>query len=171
MIVKVRALLGTEAGKPSDWTQEIWDSCTISVPAGAGGSAVRLADSPPSAPNDVPEATAAAPHDGERLNNNSDGTHAPSSRDKKAPVRTSALRGLGATSNDLRSRVLHSTELAEHAEQDPRQIASITSDARARAVIHVCAMAKWTPGAAGGAGRRGDCFRPLQKRRVRRCSC
>ncbi len=58
MIVKVRALLD-DAGKPTDWTQEIW-SGTHNKRPGAGGvllGAVALPNPPPEPPpNDVPEA-------------------------------------------------------------------------------------------------------------------
>ena len=58
MVVKVRALLD-EAGKPADWTQEIW-SPTHNLRPGAGGNllgVIALPEPPPEPPpNDVPEA-------------------------------------------------------------------------------------------------------------------
>jgi CO/xanthine dehydrogenase Mo-binding subunit len=156
MIVKVRALLD-ENGKPTDWTQEIW-SPTHNKRPGAGGNllgALALPDPPPEPPpNDVPEANGGgATRNGDPLYN------IPTKRMlhhlvTEAPVRTSALRGLGATSNVFALECCID-ELAEHAGQDPVQYRlSITTDTRARAVIEkVAAMAKWTPGAAGGTGR------------------
>jgi CO/xanthine dehydrogenase Mo-binding subunit len=156
MIVKVRALLD-ESGKPTDWTQEIW-SPTHNQRPGAGGNllgALALPDPPPEPPpNDVPEANGGgATRNGDPLYN------IPTKRMlhhlvTEAPVRTSALRGLGATSNVFALECCID-ELAEHAGQDPVQYRlSITSDPRARAVIEkVAAMAKWTASAAGGTGR------------------
>ena len=156
MIVKVRALLD-EKGKPTDWTQEIW-SPTHNKRPGAGGNllgALALPDPPPEPPpTDVPEANGGgATRNGDPLYN------IPTKRMlhhlvTEAPVRTSALRGLGATSNVFALECCID-ELAEHAGQDPVQYRlSITTDTRARAVIEkVAAMAKWTPGAAGGTGR------------------
>jgi nicotinate dehydrogenase subunit B len=156
MIVKVRALFD-ENGKPTDWTQEIW-SPTHNKRPGAGGNllgALALPDPPPEPPpTDVPEANGGgATRNGDPLYN------IPTKRMlhhlvTEAPVRTSALRGLGATSNVFALECCID-ELAEHAGQDPVQYRlSITTDTRARAVIEkVAAMAKWTPGAAGGTGR------------------
>ena len=156
MIVKVRALLD-EKGKPTDWTQEIW-SPTHNKRPGAGGNllgALALPDPPPEPPpTDVPEANGGgATRNGDPLYN------IPTKRMlhhlvTEAPVRTSALRGLGATSNVFALECCID-ELAEHAGQDPVQYRlSITTDTRAHAVIEkVAAMAKWTPGAAGGTGR------------------
>lgn len=168
MIVKVRALLD-EAGKPTDWTQEIWSPTHNQRPGGGGNllGALALPDPPPEpAPNDVPEANGGgATRNGEPLYN------IPTKRMlhhlvTEAPVRTSALRGLGATSNVFALECCID-ELADHAGQDPVQYRlSITSDARARAVIEkVAAMAKWTPRAAGGTGRgRGIAFARYKNR-------
>jgi nicotinate dehydrogenase subunit B len=168
MIVKVRALLD-EAGKPTDWTQEIW-SPTHNQRPGAGGNllgALALPNPPPEPPpNDVPEANGGgATRNGEPLYN------IPTKRMRhhlvtEAPVRTSALRGLGATSNVFALECCID-ELAERAEQDPVEYRlSITADPRARAVIEkVAAMARWTPGAAGGTGRgRGIAFARYKNR-------
>jgi CO/xanthine dehydrogenase Mo-binding subunit len=168
MIVKVRALLD-EAGKPTDWTQEIW-SPTHNQRPGAGGNllgALALPNPPPEPPpNDVPEANGGgATRNGEPLYN------IPTKRMlhhlvTQAPVRTSALRGLGATSNVFALECCID-ELAERAEQDPIEYRlSITADPRARAVIEkVAAMARWTPGAAGGTGRgRGIAFARYKNR-------
>ena len=84
----------------------------------------------------------------------------------EAPVRTSALRGLGAMPNVFALECCID-ELAERAGQDPVQYRlSITADTRARAVIEkVAAMAKWNPGAAGGSGRgRGIAFARYKNR-------
>jgi CO/xanthine dehydrogenase Mo-binding subunit len=168
MIVKVRALLD-DAGKPVDWTQEIW-SPTHNQRPGAGGNllgALALPDPPPeSPPNDVPEANGGgATRNAEPLYN------IPAKRIlhhlvTEAPVRTSALRGLGAMPNVFALECCID-ELAERAGQDPVAYRlSITADARARAVIEkVAAMAKWNAGALGGSGRgRGIAFARYKNR-------
>jgi nicotinate dehydrogenase subunit B len=168
MIVKVRALLD-DAGKPVDWTQEIW-SPTHNQRPGAGGNllgALALPDPPPEPPpNDVPEANGGgATRNAEPLYN------IPAKRIlhhlvTEAPVRTSALRGLGAMPNVFALECCID-ELAERAGQDPVAYRlSITADARARAVIEkVAAMAKWNAGALGGSGRgRGIAFARYKNR-------
>jgi CO/xanthine dehydrogenase Mo-binding subunit len=168
MIVKVHALLD-DAGKPVDWTQEIW-SPTHNQRPGAGGNllgALALPDPPPDPPpNDVPEANGGgATRNAEPLYN------IPAKRIlhhlvTEAPVRTSALRGLGAMPNVFALECCID-ELAERAGQDPVVYRlSITADARARAVIEkVAAMAKWNAGAPVGSGRgRGIAFARYKNR-------
>ena len=168
MIVKVHALLD-DAGKPVDWTQEIW-SPTHNQRPGAGGNllgALALPDPPPEPPpNDVPEANGGgATRNAEPLYN------IPAKRIlhhlvTEAPVRTSALRGLGAMPNVFALECCID-ELAERAGQDPVAYRlSITADARARAVIEkVAAMAKWNAGAPVGSGRgRGIAFARYKNR-------
>jgi nicotinate dehydrogenase subunit B len=168
MVVKVRALIGTD-GKPTDWTQEIW-SPTHNQRPGAGGNllgALALPNPPaPPAPNDVPESN------GGGATRNGDPLYAIAARRMihhlviEAPVRTSSLRGLGATANvfAIESCI---DELAERAGQDPVQYRlSITSDPRARAVIEkVAAMAKWDPAAKSRTGTgRGIAFARYKNR-------
>ncbi|HEY2424748.1 MAG TPA: molybdopterin cofactor-binding domain-containing protein [Pseudolabrys sp.] len=168
MIVKVHALLD-DAGKPVDWTQEIW-SPTHNQRPGAGGNllgALALPDPPPEPPpNDVPEANGGgATRNAEPLYN------IPAKRIlhhlvTEAPVRTSALRGLGAMPNVFALECCID-ELAERAGQDPVAYRlSITADARARAVIErVAAMAKWNASAPVGSGRgRGIAFARYKNR-------
>ncbi|HVZ50940.1 MAG TPA: molybdopterin cofactor-binding domain-containing protein [Pseudolabrys sp.] len=155
MVVKVRALLD-ESGKPSDWTQEIW-SPTHNLRPGAGGNllgALALPN-PPAAPppGDVPEANGGgATRNGEPL------YAIPAKRIlhhlvTETPVRTSALRGLGAMPNVFALECAID-ELAERAGIDPVAYRlSITSDPRARAVIEkVSAMATWDAQAPAGTG-------------------
>ncbi|HEY6024714.1 MAG TPA: molybdopterin cofactor-binding domain-containing protein [Pseudolabrys sp.] len=168
MTVKVRALLD-DNGKPVDWTQEIW-SPTHNLRPGAGGNllgALALPDPPPEPPpNDVPEANGGgATRNAEPLYD------IPAKRIlhhlvTEAPVRTSALRGLGAMPNVFALECCID-ELAERVAQDPVQYRlSITADARARAVIEkVAAMARWNPKETGGSGRgRGIAFARYKNR-------
>jgi nicotinate dehydrogenase subunit B len=82
------------------------------------------------------------------------------------PVRTSALRGLGAMPNIFALECCID-ELAERAGVDPVAYRlSITSEPRARAVIaKTAAMANWTAGAPGGSGiGRGIAFARYKNR-------
>jgi len=84
----------------------------------------------------------------------------------ETPVRTSALRGLGAMPNVFALECCID-ELAERAGQDPVAYRlSITADKRARAVIEkVAAMAGWKAGEPAGAGRgRGIAFARYKNR-------
>ncbi len=168
MVVKVRALLD-EAGKPSDWTAEIW-SGTHNYRPGAGGNllgAQALPNPPPQPPpGDVPEANGGgATRNAEPLYDIAEKRiihHLVT----ETPVRTSALRGLGAMPNVFAIECAID-ELAERAGQDPVQYRlSITADNRARAVIErVATMAGWKAGEPGGAGRgRGIAFARYKNR-------
>jgi len=174
MIVKVRALLD-DAGKPADWTQEIW-SPTHNQRPGAGGNllgALALSN-PPSepSPNDVPESNGGgATRNAEPLYD------IPAKRHihhliTETPIRTSALRGLGATSNVFAMECCID-ELAARGGIDPVAYRlSISADKRARAVIEkVAAMANWKAGVPSGAGRgRGIAF-ARYKNRAAYCAC
>jgi CO/xanthine dehydrogenase Mo-binding subunit len=168
MIVKVRALLDDQ-GKPADWTQEIW-SPTHNQRPGAGGNllgALALPNPPPEPPpNDVPESNGGgATRNAEPLYDIAAKRHI-HHLVTETPIRTSALRGLGATSNVFAMECCID-ELAERAGQDPVAYRlSLTADKRARAVIEkVAAMAKWQAGLAGGAGRgRGIAFARYKNR-------
>jgi len=168
MVVKVRALLD-DAGKPADWTAEIW-SGTHNKRPGAGGNllgAEALPNPPPEPPPaDVPEANGGgATRNAEPLYD------IPAKRIihhlvTETPVRTSALRGLGAMPNVFALECCID-ELAERVGQDPVAYRlSITADKRARAVIEkVAQMAGWEAGEPGGAGRgRGIAFARYKNR-------
>lgn len=168
MVVKVRALIDAD-GKPSDWTQEIW-SPTHNLRPGAGGTllgTVALPNPPPEPPpGDVPESNGGgATRNGEPL------YAIPATRIihhlvTETPIRTSALRGLGAMPNVFAMESCID-ELAERAGQDPVAYRlSIMTDARARAVIEkVAAMAKWNAAEPAGSGHgRGFAFSRYKNR-------
>jgi nicotinate dehydrogenase subunit B len=168
MVVKVRALLD-EAGKPADWTAEIW-SGTHNKRPGAGGNllgAEALPNPPPEPPPaDVPEAN------GGGATRNAEPLYDIAAKRiihhlvTETPVRTSALRSLGAMPNVFALECCID-ELAERAGRDPVAYRlSITADKRARAVIEkVAAMANWKAGEPGGAGRgRGIAFARYKNR-------
>jgi len=168
MIVKVHALLDDD-GKPVDWTQEIW-SPTHNQRPGAGGNllgALALPNPPPEPPpNDVPESNGGgATRNGEPLYDIA-AKRMLHHLVIEPPVRTSALRGLGAMPNVFAAECCID-ELAERAGKDPVEYRlSIISDKRARAVIEkVAAMAKWNPKEPGGSGRgRGVAFARYKNR-------
>lgn len=162
MVVKVRALTDA-AGKPTDWTAEIWSGTHQGRPGGGapllGGEALPN-PLPLPAPSDVPEANG-----GGATRNAEPFYDIPAKRIihhlvPETPVRVSSLRGLGAMANVFALECCID-ELAERAGQDPVAYRlSITSDPRARAVIEkAAAMANWKAAEAGGAGRgRGIAF-------------
>jgi CO/xanthine dehydrogenase Mo-binding subunit len=168
MIVKVRALVD-DAGKPVDWTQEIW-SPTHNLRPGAGGNllgALALPNPPPEPPpNDVPESNGGgATRNGEPLYDIA-AKRIVHHLVTETPVRTSALRGLGAMPNVF-ALECGIDELAERAGKDPVDYRlSIIADKRARAVIEkVAAMARWDAKAPGGAGHgRGIAFARYKNR-------
>ncbi|HEY1475844.1 MAG TPA: molybdopterin cofactor-binding domain-containing protein [Pseudolabrys sp.] len=167
-VVKVHALLD-DAGKPADWTQEIW-SCTHSNRPGAGGvllGAVALPNpAPEPPPNDVPEANGGgATRNGEPLYDIG-AKRMLHHLITEAPVRTSSFRSLGAMANVFAIECCID-ELAARAGQDPVDYRlSITADKRARAVIEkVAAMARWDARAQGGTGHgRGIAFARYKNR-------
>ncbi len=168
MVVKVHALLDA-AGKPADWTQEIWSGTHQGRPGGGspllGGQA--LPDPLPlPPPSDVPEANGGgATRNGEPLYDIA-AKRIVHHLVPETPVRVSSLRGLGAMPN-IFALECAIDELAERAGQDPVAYRlSLTADKRARAVIEkVAAMARWNPKEPGGAGHgRGIAFARYKNR-------
>ena len=168
MVVKVQALVDA-AGKPVDWTQEIWSPTHNNRP-GAGGAllgAVALPNPPPEPPpHDVPEENGGgATRNGVPLYDIAQ-KRMIHHLITEPPVRTSALRGLGAMPNIFAMECCID-ELAERAGQDPVAYRlSIIADQRARAVIEkVAAMAKWNANEPGGSGHgRGIAFARYKNR-------
>ena len=161
MVTTVRATLDG-AGRPSDWTTEIWSGRHSSRPGGGGNllAAEALPDPPPAPPaTESSNAPGAGTRNGEPL------YAFPAKRIvhhliPETPVRTSSLRGLGATLNVFAIESFMD-ELAEEAGVDPVAYRlSVLADPRARAVVeHVARMSGWQPGLPGGNGRgRGVAF-------------
>jgi nicotinate dehydrogenase subunit B len=162
MVVTVHAALD-EKGRPADWTTEIWSGRHSSRPGGGGNllAAEALPDAAePPQPVDVPEANGGG---GTR-----NGMPLYDFAKKRivhhlipeTPVRTSALRGLGATIN-VYAIEMAMDELAERARMDPVAYRlSVLSDTRARAVVeHVAKMSGWRAGLPAGTGKgRGIAF-------------
>jgi CO/xanthine dehydrogenase Mo-binding subunit len=155
MVVKVHAVLD-DGGKPSDWTAEIW-SGTHSARPGSGNllAAEALPNPPPPyPPNDVPDAggggatrNATPPYDvaAKRIIHH---------LVPETPIRTSALRGLGAMPNVFAIECFID-ELAERAGEDPVQYRlAMMTEPHARAVIaRVAKMSAWQAGLPAGSGR------------------
>jgi nicotinate dehydrogenase subunit B len=168
MVVKVRTLLN-ESGKPTDWTQEIW-SGTHNKRPGAGGNLLG-AEAMPNPPPEPPPACVPEANGGGGTRNGEPLYDIATKRIihhlvTETPVRTSALRGLGAMPNVFAMECCID-ELAERAGQDPVAYRlSIIGDKRARAVIEkAAAMANWKAAAPGGTGRgRGIAFSRYKNR-------
>ncbi|HEV8031987.1 MAG TPA: molybdopterin cofactor-binding domain-containing protein [Stellaceae bacterium] len=154
MVVSVQAALD-ETQRPADWTTEIWSGKHTNRPGGGGNllAAEALPDPPP-----APLAVEAVgpPGAGTR---NGEPLYAFAAKRivhhliAETPVRTSSLRGLGATLNVFAIESFMD-ELAERAGEDPLAYRlGVLSDPRARAVVeHVARMSGWQPGAPAGAG-------------------
>ncbi len=173
MVTTLRATLD-DKGRPVDWTTEIWSGRHSSRPGGGGNllAAEALLDPPPAPPPaDPPEANGGG---GTR---NGEPLYAFAAKRiihhlvAETPVRTSSLRGLGATINVFAIESAMD-ELAERAGMDPVAYRlSVLADTRARAVVaHVAKMADWQPGLPVGAGRgRGIGF-AMYKNRAAYCA-
>ena len=155
MVVTARAVLD-DAGKPQDWTTEIWSGRHTSRPGGGGNllAAEALPDPPP-----APPAAEGPPPPGAGTRNGEPLYAFPAKRIvhhliAETPVRTSSLRGLGATLNVF---AIESSmdELAERGGQDPVAYRlSVLTDPRARKVVeHVAQMAGWQAGLPAGTGK------------------
>jgi len=155
MVVTVRAALD-DAGKPTDWTTEIWSGRHSSRPGGGGNllPAEALPDPPPAPPaTESPNPPGAGTRNGEPLYGFA-AKRIVHHLVPETPVRTSSLRGLGATVNVFAIETAID-ELADRAGADPVAYRlAVLSDPRARAVIEKAAqMSGWQPGLAGGGGK------------------
>jgi len=161
MVVTAQAVLDG-SGRPADWTTEIWSGRHSSRPGGGGNllAAEALPDPPPH-----PLAVEGGYPPGAGTRNGEPLYDFQAKRIvhhliAETPVRTSSLRGLGATLNVFAIESFMD-ELAERAGQDPVAYRlSVLSDARARAVVERAArMADWQVGLPSGTGRgRGIAF-------------
>jgi CO/xanthine dehydrogenase Mo-binding subunit len=161
MVTTVRATLDG-AGRPADWTTEIWSGRHSSRPGGGGNllAAEALPDPPPPPP---PTESSNPPGAGTRNGEPLYGFPAKRIHHHliaETPVRTSSLRGLGATLNVFAIESFMD-ELAEEAGEDPVAYRlSILKDPRARAVVEkVAAMSLWQPSPASGGGQGGGAGR------------
>ena len=156
MAVTAHASLDS-TGRPVDWITEIW-SATHGQRPGVGGAALLAAEAlenppPPRKPFDIPEdrGGGATRNAIPLYDFASKAIHYHLVHD--VPVRTSSLRGLGATLNVFAIEGLVD-ELAARADCDPLAYRlSLLSDPRARQVLdRVAEMANWQGRGTGGEG-------------------
>ncbi|MBI3196321.1 MAG: xanthine dehydrogenase family protein molybdopterin-binding subunit [Rhodospirillales bacterium] len=147
-----------DRGRPADWTTEIWSPTHVQRPGNGTGfllASEAMANPPPEvAPFDPSE-----PRGGGGTRNALPIYDVPAHRIvhhlvMRPPVRTSALRGLGALPNVYAIESLID-DLAARAGEDPVAYRlSILSEARARRLVEMVAdRARWTSRGAGGAGK------------------
>lgn len=156
MAVTVHAALDP-AGRPVDWTTEIW-SATHGQRPGIGGAYLLAADAlkeppPERKPFDIPlERGGGATRNGLPLYDTG-AKRIDHHLIHDVPMRTSSLRGLGATLNVFAIEGLID-DLAARASEDPVAYRlAILSDPRARRVLErAAAMADWPSRDVGGAG-------------------
>ena len=156
MHVTARAVLN-DAGKPLDWTTEIWSATHVQRPSTGGNMLTHeaLPTPPPDPrPTDPPEASG-----GGGTRNGLPLYDFPKKRIVhhlvlKPPTRTSALRGLGALANVFALECFMD-ELAERAGIDPVDYRlSLLSDPRARRLIeNVAERCGWASRGPAGSGR------------------
>jgi CO/xanthine dehydrogenase Mo-binding subunit len=155
MVVTVGATLDASE-RPADWTTEIWSGRHSSRPGGGGNllAAEALPDPPPPPPaSESAYPPGAGTRNGEPLYNFS-AKRIVHHLVAETPVRTSSLRGLGATLNVFAIESFMD-ELAERAGKDPVAYRlSVLSDPRARAVVeHAASLSAWEAGTPLGTGR------------------
>jgi CO/xanthine dehydrogenase Mo-binding subunit len=155
MVVTAQARLDA-SGYPADWTTEIWSGRHTSRPGGGGNllAAEALPDPPP-----PPPATESAYPPGAGTRNGEPLYDFAIKRIvhhliAETPVRTSSLRGLGATLNVFAIESFMD-ELAERGGMDPIAYRlSALSDPRARAVVErAVSLSDWKAGGPPGTGR------------------
>jgi CO/xanthine dehydrogenase Mo-binding subunit len=168
MVVTARAAVD-ESGRPADWTTEIWSPIHSTRPGRHGGLLPEAALPDPPARAEFADVSEAGGGGGTR--NGEPLYDFPTKRIvyhliPDTPIRTSALRGLGATANIFAIESFID-ELAERAGEDPVAYRlSLLSDQRARQVIErVAAMCGWRTDAPVGTGRgRGMAFARYKNR-------
>ncbi len=146
------------AGDPLDWTQEIWSATHVQRPG--SGSGYLLASEALENPPPPVEVTDPPPERGGGGTRNAIPLYRiPAHRIEhhlvtEGPVRTSALRGLGAPTNVYAMECMMD-ELADRAGKDPLAYRlALLDDPRARAVLEKTAeMAGWAERGPGGEGQ------------------
>lgn len=145
-------------GRPADWTTEIWSATHVQRP-GSGSGFLLATEALPNPPPEVQPTDPTEARGGGGTRNAVPLYDVPAHRIlhhlvQRAPVRTSALRGLGALPNVYAIESLMD-ELAARAGEDPVAYRlSILSEPRARRLIErVAELADWSSRGPGGAGK------------------
>jgi CO/xanthine dehydrogenase Mo-binding subunit len=156
MHITIRAALD-DAGKPVDWTGEIWSPTHVQRPSSGGNLLTHeaLPTPPPEPrPTDPPEANGGGGTRNAFPLYDFAASRVVHHLVLQAPVRTSALRGLGALPNVFAIECFMD-ELAERAGVDPVEYRlSVLADARARAVVeNLARRCNWAARGPAGTGR------------------
>jgi nicotinate dehydrogenase subunit B len=158
MVVRMAAELDA-AGRIARWNHELWSHGHSTRPGGQGGvnllGAWQLAEPVPMARPGNPPLPAGGSHRNAIPLYDFSHQRVTNRLVRKAPLRTSALRSLGAHANVFAiESFMDEIARAAHADPVDFRLRHLT-DARARAVIEkVAAMARWRPGEEGN-GERG----------------
>ncbi len=147
-----------DAGRPMDWTAEIWSPTHVQRPL-AGAGRLLASDALPNPPPVLPPTDPEEARGGGGTRNAKPYYDIPNSRilhhlTKAPPVRTSALRTLGGLTNIFALEAMMD-DLAGRAGDDPLNYRlSLLSDPRARDVLTAVAeRANWAQRGEGGGGR------------------
>lgn len=156
MHITIHAALD-DAGKPVDWTGEVWSPTHVQRPSSGGNLLTHeaLPTPPPEPrPTDPPEANGGGGTRNAFPLYDFTAKRVVHHLVLQAPVRTSALRGLGALPNVFAIECFMD-ELAERAGVDPVEYRlSMLSDARARAVVeNLARRCNWAARGPAGSGR------------------
>ncbi|MEQ9639143.1 MAG: molybdopterin-dependent oxidoreductase [Alphaproteobacteria bacterium] len=157
MLVKIAVRLDN-TGRPIDWTTDVWSPTHVQRP-GTGSGYLLAAEALPEPPPPVTPTDPGEERGGGGTRNAVPLYDVPAHRirhhlTREAPVRTSALRTLGALPNVYALEAVMD-ELAARAGEDPLAYRlSLLSDTRARAVLEKAAqLANWSGRERGGQGR------------------
>jgi CO/xanthine dehydrogenase Mo-binding subunit len=156
MHITIRAALDG-AGKPADWTAEIWSPTHVQRPSSGGNLLTHeaLPTPPPEPrPTDPPEANGGGGTRNAFPLYDFAAKRVLHHLVLRAPVRTSALRGLGALPNVFAIECFMD-ELAERAGVDPVEYRlSLLSDTRARRLLeNIARRCNWAARGSAGSGR------------------
>jgi CO/xanthine dehydrogenase Mo-binding subunit len=147
-----------DKGRPADWTTEIWSATHVQRP-GSGSGYLLATEALPNPPPEVKPTDPTEQRGGGGTRNAVPLYNVPAHRIlhhlvQRGPVRTSALRGLGALPNVYAIEMLMD-ELAARAGEDPVTYRlSIMSEPRARRLIErIAAMSDWSARGPSGTGK------------------
>jgi CO/xanthine dehydrogenase Mo-binding subunit len=147
-----------DKGRPADWTTEIWSATHVQRP-GSGSGYLLATEALPDPPPEVKPTDPTEQRGGGGTRNAVPLYDVPSHRIlhhlvQRGPVRTSALRGLGALPNVYAIEMMMD-ELAARVGEDPVAYRlSILSEPRARRVVErLAAMSSWKARGPAGSGK------------------